>query len=74
MNTLSLPSAELVQAARRLTRAKECKARHVRRGLLALARGHLAQARICAAQGYMTEAFEEMRLATSLRKSAKASA
>lgn len=70
-HTLALPSSELVEQARILTRAKAKRAAHVRRGLLALARGHLAQARILRASERFAEAFEEIRLAKGLRKSAR---
>lgn len=72
-STLSLPSAELVEIARRLTRAEAQRKAHVRRGLLALARGHLAQARFFRAAGRAAEAYEEIRLARGLRKSARVS-
>lgn len=70
-NTMSLPSVELVEQARILTRAKARRMAHVRRGLLALARGHLAQARVLRVAERFAEAFEEIRLAKGLRKSAR---
>ncbi len=71
MNTIALPSAELVETARRLSALREKKARHVRRGLLALARGHLVQARILREGGLLAHALEEIRLAAGLRKSVR---
>lgn len=70
-NTMSLPSVEFVEQARILTRAKAKRLSHVRRGLLALARGHLAQARVLRATERFAEAFEEIGLAKGLRKSAR---